>query len=143
MMLYLDTSALVKLFVDEADSKLVRQSVTRAQLVTTHAIAYVEACAAFARAAHTRGDDSLFIALRRNLDVQWRSWEILNVTTALIRRAADFAGRFRLRGYDSLHLAAAESAFEAFRGAVPFHFAVFDAQLASAAEQADIPLLET
>lgn len=142
MILYLDTSALVKLFVAEAHSDRVRQASSRAQLIATHVIAYVEACATFARLAHARGDDALFPALRRNLDIQWAAWEILNVTEPLIRRAADLAGHYRLRGYDAVHLAAAESAFEVFRNHVPFHFAVFDGQLSDAAKQAGIPLLE-
>jgi len=142
MILYLDTSALVRLFVVEAHSDRVRRAVSRAHLIATHAIAYVEACATFARVAHARGEDALFPALRRNLDIQWAAWEILNVTEPLIRRAADLAGRYRLRGYDGVHLAAAESAFEVFRNHAPFHFAVFDGPLSKAAKQAEIPLLE-
>lgn len=142
MILYLDSSALVKLFVVEAHSERVRQAMSRARLTATHAIAYVEACATFARVSHARGDDALLPALRRNLDVQWAAWEILNVTEPLIRRGADLAGRYGLRGYDSIHLAAAESTFEVFRNHVPFHFAVFDGQLSEAAKQAGIPLLE-
>jgi predicted nucleic acid-binding protein len=142
MILYLDTSALVKLFVEEAHSDRVRQAVSKARLITTHAIAYVEACATFARLAHDRGENALFFALRQNLDVQWETWEILNVTETLVHRAADLAGRYRLRGYDSLHLAAAESAFDVFRNRVPFQFAVFDGQLSAAAKQAGIPLIE-
>lgn len=142
MILYLDTSALVKLFVQEAHSDRIRRAVSEERLITTHAIAYVEACAAFARLAYDRGEDGLFPRLRRNLDIQWEVWEIMNVTEALIRRAADLAGRYRLRGYDSLHLAAAESAFEVFRGHAPFHFAVFDSQLSAAANQIGIPLFE-
>jgi uncharacterized protein with PIN domain len=52
MILYLDTSAPVKLFVEETHSDRVRQAVSAGQLTVTHAIAYVEACAAFARAAY-------------------------------------------------------------------------------------------
>jgi len=44
MILYLDTSALVKLFVEEAHSARVRKTVSAAQLTVTHAIAYVEGC---------------------------------------------------------------------------------------------------
>lgn len=142
MILYLDTSALVKLFVAEAYSDSVRQAVSKARLTVTHAIAYVEACATFARAARLHGNDALFPALRANLDVQWKAWEILNVTEPLIHRAATLAGRHRLRGYDSLHLAAAELAFEAFHGQMSFHFAAFDVQLKEAASQTGIPLLK-
>ena len=141
MIVYLDTSALVKLFATEAHSDRVRRAVSKAQLTITHAIAYVEACAAFARAALAREDAALFSVLRGNLDLQWRAWEILEASEPLIRRAADFAGRYRLRGCDSLHLAAAELAFEAFRGQAPFHFVVFDEQLSAAAKQSAIPVL--
>lgn len=141
MILYLDTSALVKVFVKETQSSQVRRAVSAGQLIVTHSIAYVEACAAFARVAYARGDDALFPALRKNLDVQWKAWEILSATEPLIQKAADLAGRYRLRGYDSLHLAAAESSFQAFRGQVPFHFAVFDDPLGDAAKKAGIPLL--
>ncbi len=65
-----DASALVKLFVVEAHSGRVRRAISEARLITTHAIAYVEACATFARVAHARGDGALFPALRRNLDIQ-------------------------------------------------------------------------
>jgi uncharacterized protein with PIN domain len=70
MILYLDRSALVKLFVEEVQSEPVRKAVSASRLVTTHAIAYVGACAAFARVAQNRGDDTLFSALRRDLDFQ-------------------------------------------------------------------------
>lgn len=142
MIVYLDTSALVKLFVEEARSVAVRKAVSDARLVATHAIAYVEACAVFSRVAFDRKAETLFSGLRRNLDTQWQSWEILGVTEPLISRAADLAGRYRLRGYDSLHLAAAESAFGSFRGHAPFHFAVFDSQLSAVAHQLGIPLLQ-
>ncbi|HEX2824750.1 MAG TPA: type II toxin-antitoxin system VapC family toxin [Burkholderiales bacterium] len=143
MILYLDTSALVKLFVHEQSSDTVREAVSGARLVVTHAIAYVEACAVFARVTHERKADALFATLRGDLDVQWKSWEILQATDLLIRRAADFAGRYRLRGYDSLHLAAAAAALDAFGDQVAFHFGVFDDQLRVAARQAGVPLLDT
>ncbi len=142
MILYLDTSALVKLFVEEEGSDQVRQAVSERQLIVTHVIAYAEACATFARVAYDRGKKALFSDLRGNLDIQWAAWEVLSVTEALVRRAADLAGRYRLRAYDSLHLAAAESVFEIFRGHAPFHFAVFDTRLSDVARQAGMPLLD-
>ena len=49
MILYLDTSALVKLYADEPGSGLVRDAVRNAQLTVCHLIAYVETRAAFAK----------------------------------------------------------------------------------------------
>ena len=55
MKLYLDTSALVKLYVEEEGSATVREAIARAETVATTVIVYVEACAAFAR--RRREDD--------------------------------------------------------------------------------------
>ncbi len=48
-MLYLDTSALVKLYVDEPKSEAVKNAVEQADAVATSLVAYTEARAAFAR----------------------------------------------------------------------------------------------
>ncbi len=48
MILYLDTSALVKLYVDEPGSASLREALVRAKAVYTHQITYVEIRAAFA-----------------------------------------------------------------------------------------------
>jgi predicted nucleic acid-binding protein len=142
MITYLDTSALVKLFVEEKNSDQVRKAVSESKLVVTHEIAYVEACAAFARLARMRGSDALFTTFRKVFDAQWKTWEIVKTTETLVQRAADLAARFSLRGYDSLPLAAAESTFEVSRGHIGFQFAVYDVDLADAAKHMSIPLLQ-
>ena len=48
MMLYLDTSALVKLFVDEPLSQELSVAVDEAEAIATSLLAYAEARAAFA-----------------------------------------------------------------------------------------------
>jgi uncharacterized protein with PIN domain len=50
MMLYLDTSALVKLYVDEPLSQELSAALDEAEAVATSLLAYAEARAAFARA---------------------------------------------------------------------------------------------
>ena len=49
MRLYLDSSALVKLYVVEDGSSLVRQFVDQAEIVSTSLVTYVEARAALSR----------------------------------------------------------------------------------------------
>ena len=49
MILYLDTSALVKLYVPETDSAMIKQLVDAAEMPSTSRIAYAEARPAFAR----------------------------------------------------------------------------------------------
>jgi len=49
VILYLDSSSLVKLFIHEEGSEDVRQLMDQARWVSTSVIAYPEACSAFAR----------------------------------------------------------------------------------------------
>jgi uncharacterized protein with PIN domain len=53
-MLYLDTSVLVKIYVEEDGSITIREQVNNARFVATSMIAYVEARAAFARRRRER-----------------------------------------------------------------------------------------
>ena len=143
MILYLDTSALVKLFVEEPHSDLVRTAAAQSALIVTHLVAYAEACSAFARLARLRADGTLFGRLRRALDVHWTQWEIVAVDEPLVRRAGEIAGRYRLRGYDSIHLAAAQAVHNTRRDDTDFRVAVFDVDLARAAKSAGLSLLES
>src|SRR5450759_3250934 len=100
MILYLDTSALVKIFVPEAHSEKVRAAVASATVVATQLLTHVEACSAFSRISEAREDKSLFRRLLRELDAHWAEWEIVGIDEPLIRRAAQLCARHRLPGYD-------------------------------------------
>jgi len=50
MIVYLDTSALVKLFIDEPETTVVADALNDASAVFTHMITYAEARAALAKA---------------------------------------------------------------------------------------------
>ena len=108
MNLYLDTSALVKLYIAEEGSPLARAAVGDARLVATSVVAYVEARAAFAR---RRREHALSSAAHRRLvhtlDTDWGRYLRIEASEALIHEAAALAERHRLRGYDAIHLASA------------------------------------
>lgn len=129
MMLYLDTSALVKLFIEEADSGAVFEAVERSGAQATHLLSYAEACAAFARVERELGRPGWFKQLRAGLDEAWPRINVINPDKGMIQRAATLAHRHALRGYDSVHLAAAEAVHR--HG--PATFACFDRRLAEAA----------
>jgi predicted nucleic acid-binding protein len=106
--LYLDTSALVKLYVAEDGSAVVRQAVADADRIATSGIAYVEARSAFARRRREGGLLPLqHRRIVRDLDADWGHYLRLDVTETLIRQAAALAERHRLRTYDAIHLASA------------------------------------
>jgi predicted nucleic acid-binding protein len=106
VILYLDTSSLVKLYVDEPGSADVRRLVEEAEIVTASVVAYPEARAAFARRHRER---SLTAADHRRakaaLEADWPRVLALDVVGPLARSAGDLAGRQRLRGSDAVHLA--------------------------------------
>jgi len=141
VILYLDTSALVKLYVQEPGSEAVRIGIEAARGVATHAVAYVEARAAFARKASERVDQGVHAAWKTSLDADWKRLRIVEVQTVLLRRAADLAETQGLRAFDSVHLAAAEQIFALVAHAsVGFRFLVFDQRLRAAASRLSLPV---
>jgi uncharacterized protein len=108
--LYLDTSAWMKLYVPEPESTLVERLIAQSTRCTSHQITYVEMRAAFAKAWRMgRIDQAQKAAAIARFETDWRTCEVMDATELMIRRAGDLADRFGLRGYDSVHLAAAEA----------------------------------
>lgn len=132
MIAYLDTSSLVKLYVEEDGSEEVRQLVDRGEAVATAAVAYAEARAAFAR---LRRERQLTAADHRRtraaLDADWERYVVVQITEPLCRRAGDLAEKRALRGFDAIHLASYLTLAEA--GGVEVTFSSFDRPLNRAA----------
>ena len=143
MTLYLDTSSLVKLYVTEAGSDVVRRLVDDAHVVATSSVAYAETRAALARLRRERGLTAWkFARAKRELDEQWSTYLTLDATDALSRTAGELAERYRLRGFDSIHLASfAEVARRA--GTDDTRFSSFDDRLNQAARKLTRTLART
>lgn len=108
MILYLDASALVKLYVEEVGTSVVAGRIQRAEAVATVLITYAESRAALAR--HRRDGALSVVDLRRavrELDREWGAYNIVDLTDGLVRSAGALAERHALRGYDAVQLAAA------------------------------------
>lgn len=113
MILYLDTSALVKVFVDEPGRAEVAEALGRSSRVATAMVSYAEARATFARLLREGLVSSEeHSGIVTGLDGRWRSYERPPVTNALIGSAGNLAERFSLRGYDSVQLASAVACHE-------------------------------
>jgi uncharacterized protein len=133
--LYLETSSLVKLYVTEAGSEDVRRLVGEANVVATSAVAYAETRAALARLRRERAlTTSQLTSVKREFEEQWPAYLALDATNALCRTAGEFAEKYGLRGFDSIHLASfAEVARRAGAGAT--RFSSFDERLNVAARK--------
>jgi len=106
MILYLDTSALVKLYVAEDGSEVVRMAVDAAGAVATSRVAYAEARAALAMAARLgRISEEERAAAAAIFRSEWHAFSVVNVTQPVVELAADLAEAKSLRGFDAIHLA--------------------------------------
>ncbi len=107
MIVYLDTSSLVKLYVEEEGSSEIYELVQSSKIAATSLVAYAEARAAFARRYREKAFKSgeyRRLILRFNED--WNNYLSLRVTDELVRLAGDLAEKHGLKGFDAIHLAA-------------------------------------
>lgn len=133
MILFLDTSALVKLYIVEPGSPAVHASVARAETVAVCRIAWAEACAALARRVREApADEAAAISAKQALAEDWPHFFVVETTQQVVERACEFSETFALRGYDSVQLAAAYEIVNVAPGGVAF--SCFDNRLNKAAK---------
>jgi predicted nucleic acid-binding protein len=125
MIVYLDASALVKRYISDA------------QAVATNLITRAEVPAAIMRAARMQilrqADAKRALGSFRS---EWESMQRLPVYESTVARADALIVEYDLRGYDSVHLAAALIWQEALDE--PVAMATFDEKLHSAAQEAGL-----
>jgi predicted nucleic acid-binding protein len=133
MIVFCDTSALLKLYIVEPDGDALKAKVAEAEAVAVCRIAWAEAHAALSRRAREVPEDAPVIEqAKQALARDWPHYVVMEVDQALVERAGEYADTFALRGYDSVQLAAA---YEAGRIAqIPVCFACFDLRLNKAAK---------
>ncbi len=129
---YFDTSAVVPLIVEEAGSDEAKRLWRDAERVMSARVVYAEGHAALAAAARTGRlpADRLRTAIGELVD-HYEELHLIEISDRLVRRAGALAEEYSLRGYDSIHLAAAELS----RGDDAFVFVADDGGLCAAAER--------
>jgi predicted nucleic acid-binding protein len=105
---YFDTSALLKLVLQEPGSSTAERAARAATRIHAVTVLLAEAGAALA-AAHRgrRLTPANYVIARQSLAVVWASILPVVPDLVLVRRAAALAEQEALRGYDAVHLAAA------------------------------------
>jgi len=106
---YFDTSALIPLLVDERGSERASRLWDVADNVVAVRLIYAEARAALAQATRLgRLSATNLDATIDALDGLYANLDLLEIDERLVRRAGELAQHHALRGYDAVHLAAAE-----------------------------------
>ena len=142
MNLYVDTSALVKNYVQEAHSREVRGLLLDADFIATAIITRAEMEAALAKAIRMgnitaeEGEDA-----RRAFLGDWPTWIRLLVDEELVAQAGELAWHYGLRGYDAVHLACALLWQTLVDSEVTL--VTFDKDLAQAAQEAGLKVWPT
>jgi predicted nucleic acid-binding protein len=140
MIVYLDTSSLVKIYVEEEGSLGIVELVDRSMAAATSMVAYAESRAAFARrmreGAFTKtGYRNLVLSFERD----WINYVQVKVTQELIQLAGSLAEKHALSGFDAIHLA---SAVTLMKSGMPIVFSCYDEKLqkASSLEKLNQPV---
>jgi uncharacterized protein len=105
---YLDTSSLVKLYVEEEGSRDVADIVQKSRATATSMIAYAEARAAFARRLRERAfTKEVYKNLISFFEKDWSRLLQVKITRELVHHAGALAEKHGLRGFDAIHLSSA------------------------------------
>lgn len=133
---YFDSSAFVKLLVEEEGSDLAAMLWDGCDAAVSSRLAYPEVCAALAAAERAQRLDA---AERRQAEAAWqpywRATRTVELTEAVTVHAGHLAGRHALRGADAVHLASLLAV-----GAAETLFAVWDQRLRAGAQTAGVQL---
>jgi predicted nucleic acid-binding protein len=135
LILYLDTSSLIKLYVEEPGTPEVYLQLAAASLVCTSVVAYAEARSALARLCREGSlSPEEHARTKADLDQDWQHYLMVDVTVEVWRAAGDLAEAHALRGFDSIHLA---SFFHLIRTDLgePVQFSSFDDRLRQASRR--------
>ncbi len=135
-MLYLDTSALVKLYLIEPDGDGIASAVhVNQQWLFTTIVTYAETLSTLARALREkRITRANYNRQMRAFQSDWDALHVIDLTPVVLGRARGLVERHGLRGFDAIHLCSA-----LWIGSPDF--ACFDVRLRDAAAAEGLTLL--
>ncbi|MBI3755669.1 MAG: type II toxin-antitoxin system VapC family toxin [Deltaproteobacteria bacterium] len=138
MIIYLDTSSLVKLYVEEAHSDAVRRWMEEAEILATCRIAYPEMVSALNRRLR-QGDISKkeYNLLTAKFFKEWIDFAVIDFSEI---EAGDLIDKYGLRGFDAVHLSAAKLLKDK-QTDIALSFSSFDEKLNKAASSEGFTIL--
>ena len=108
MIVYLDTSALIKQYVWETGTADVEALIKQATATGTALICYVEVSVTLAKLVRMKSlTHNMAQNILKNFVNDWPTLVQVQVNQPLLAQASTFAWTYHLRGYDAIHLASA------------------------------------
>lgn len=136
MTVYIDTSSIVKLYVEESGRAEVRTMLENATVIVTSQVAYPETRAALTRRRHERALTARdFTAAKSEFESDWSRFLTIPVSWGICHEAGGLAERYHLRGFDSIHLASFAGMLRGLQGSDDVRFSSFDEKLNVAARR--------
>lgn len=143
MIYFLDTSALVKRYVEEPGSDKIQPCFDSAEVVAVSLLAYPETLSALVRRRPSLRDcsDDDFNQLVENFRRDWNHLTVLGMNDETLHHVDKVIETYRLRGADSIHLSAALWLHNVTKTQVVF--VASDIELLSAASAEKLMILNT
>ncbi len=140
MIVFCDTSALMKAYANEINSPEVRAWLEDASGRFVSLLTWAEMCAAFGLKERTlqitRGESASGL---QRLTSEWGSFTKVPIDSDLVQKAGELALSFGLRAYDSVQLASVQRVHRQLGSNLVF--CCFDRQLNAAATALSIPVM--
>ncbi len=142
MILYLDTSALVKLYVEEEFSDIVEKWVEKSDIIASSAVAYAEIASAFRRILEEKrvGEEDVERVWKYFI-TDWEGYTKVWVTQKIVNFASRLIFKYKLKGFDGIHLASA--IYIAITSGREVVFVSFDEKLNKAANIEGFPVVKS
>lgn len=133
MILYLDTSAILKRYFQEPFSEELSAKWKKSKMIVTSAVAYAETMATiYRKKRETELDNKTIQNIVQTFKMDWSGFVRVEITEDLNEYIDKVVQKHPLRGFDAIHLASAWVIYERFPR--DFFFACFDQRLNQAAQ---------
>ena len=137
MIVYLDTSALVKRYIQETGTDDVVALVAEAEAVGSVVLTRAEIASALGKAARLEWlEHPDAVKAWKDFLLHWPSFTRIGITPLLIERASQLSWEYGLRAYDAVHLAASLIWQETLDTSIVL--AVYDRELWAAGQEAGL-----
>lgn len=138
MILYLDTSAILKRYFQESFSEDVSAKWKQSEMIVTSSVAYAETMATiYRKQKEAELDKKKIKKIIQAFQTDWSGFIRVEVTDDLNGYIDNVLQKHPLRGFDAIHLASALVIYEKFPRT--FFFACFDQRLNQAARLESLP----